>query len=206
MKVAISGHGVGYWFCALSGTLGGLSISPLLFDLPDKSGLASVVGAAIGAGITVFGALWLNKSKEIRELKAIREAATEAVGLLDGPCKEIQSIHSRIEVLIDAGKTTDELEAEAEKLALAFFKLSANGQIVHDQFVSLTPVYHSCGPTVSVAHFHITTSIKTVIDTCNKAGCRLQQIVYGGIAKETARQVEAVGLFHKELNEDLQTI
>ncbi|GEM_PF-5366021 len=203
MKVAITGHGVGYWFCALSGVLGGLSFSPLLFDLSDKSGLASVIGAAIGAGITVFGALWLNKSKEIRELRAIRDATTEAVGLLDEPCQDIRSIHSRIEALIDAG---EDLDAEVEKLTLAFFSLNARGQVIYDQLVSLTPVYHSCGPTVSVAHFHITASIKQVVATCATTGCRLQQIVYGGIAQEIAGRVEGIGQFHRELNEDLRTI
>ncbi len=206
MRISIKWGNVGNWFCAMGGVLIGLGASPLVFHLSDKSGVASVVGAALGAGITVLGALWLNKSKEIKERKAIRKAAVKAVRILDGPWQRVESSYSRLQILVDEGKHDFQLSQEVSELTAAFYGLHAVAGVVLNQFESLTSVYHACGPTVAVAHFHITGSIDNIKHFSEDAGRRLRGELYGCIQDHIAGSIYSIREFHKDLTEDLGQI
>lgn len=206
MKTLINWGNVGNWCCALSGVLIGLGASPLVFRLSDKSGVATVVGAALGAGITVLGALWVNKSKEIKERKAIRKAAIEAAGLVDAPFQRVQASFSRLELLVDQGRHRGELTDEQKELNAAFVGLSSTANIVFHQLESLTAVYQTCGPTVAVAHFHMTASIDTIRQSSGQAGRDLQFNVYGVVQEGIKGYISNIRQAHKDITEDLGQI
>lgn len=206
MGISIKWSNVGNWFCAMSGVLIGLGASPFVFHLSDKSGVASVVGAALGAGITVLGALWLNKSKEIRERKAIREAAVKAVRILDAPWQRVESSHSRLQILVEEGKHGAQLSQEITELTAGFVGLTACASVVLEQFERLTGVYHSCGPTVAVAHFHMAANTESIRHFSENAATQLRNFLYGGIQNDIASYVSNIREFHKDLTEDLGQI
>lgn len=145
-----------FWF--LCGVPVGISVAAPVFGFSLSGEAATFFGAVLGAAITVSGALLLAHANEVRVRVQAKAVAEKAVDMVTEKINECVEIWGDLKERRGRGMTQG-IDGRKDDLIASLYGLKSVSSVAREQFMELKSSYHSLGPKVGVAQFHIAAAL-----------------------------------------------
>lgn len=157
----------GLAMCLLLGIGIGILLANPLLGFKLDSNAAALIGAALGAAITVLGAFVVTGATEIKTRRALKAVARDAMNIVTRAVDDLREAirHHESQDGHDIDEFSGSLEAIKEK---ARYVHSCAG-VVGEQFSELKEVFFRVGPAEARVNFHITHALKDMQDALRPA-------------------------------------